>query len=190
MSRILVVGDLMLDEYVDGDVVRISPEAPVPILNCKSVSRSLGGAGNLVANLVGLGHIPYVLGVIGGDYNGGLVSGLLSELGVPFDFIKVEIGRETTNKTRFCSSGQHILRVDQEVTDRVDLFNEVEALGKFDYVISLIKEMHETGQPILVGTVSVEKSEYLSDRLKKENIKHNVLNAKHHESEAETIAQA
>jgi preprotein translocase subunit SecA len=73
--------------------------------------------------------------------------------------------------------------------DRKDLLFKNEK-GKFDYVVSLIKEMHETGQPILVGTISVEKSEYLSERLKKEEIKHNVLNAKHHESEAETIAQA
>ena len=73
--------------------------------------------------------------------------------------------------------------------DRSDLLFKNEK-GKFDYVIKLIKEMHETGQPILVGTVSVEKSEYLSDRLKKEGVKHNVLNAKHHESEAETVANA
>jgi preprotein translocase subunit SecA len=73
--------------------------------------------------------------------------------------------------------------------DRSDLLFKNEK-GKFDYVIKLIKEMHVTGQPILVGTVSVEKSEYLSERLKKEGIKHNVLNAKHHESEAETIANA
>ncbi|QFR39673.1 preprotein translocase subunit SecA [Candidatus Gracilibacteria bacterium 28_42_T64] len=62
--------------------------------------------------------------------------------------------------------------------------------GKFDYVIELIKELHEKGQPILVGTVSVEKSEYLSERLKKEGVSHNVLNAKHHESEAEVVAHA
>jgi preprotein translocase subunit SecA len=62
--------------------------------------------------------------------------------------------------------------------------------GKFDYVISLIKELHETGQPILVGTVSVEKSEYLSKRLQQVNIPHKVLNAKHHEHEAEIVAQA
>ena len=73
--------------------------------------------------------------------------------------------------------------------DRSDLLFKNEK-GKFDYVIKLIKEMHQTGQPILVGTVSVEKSEYLSDRLKKEWVKHNVLNAKHHESEAETVANA
>ena len=73
--------------------------------------------------------------------------------------------------------------------DRSDLLFKNEK-GKFDYVVKLIKEMHKTGQPILVGTVSVEKSEYLSSRLKKEGIKHNVLNAKHHETEAETIAKA
>lgn len=73
--------------------------------------------------------------------------------------------------------------------DRPDLLFKNEK-GKFDYVVRLIKEMHETGQPILVGTVSVEKSEYLSVRLKKENIAHSVLNAKYHESEAEIVAKA
>lgn len=73
--------------------------------------------------------------------------------------------------------------------DRSDLLFKNEK-GKFEYVIKLIKEMHETGQPILVGTVSVQKSEYLSSRLNQEGVKHNVLNAKHHESEAEVVASA
>jgi preprotein translocase subunit SecA len=73
--------------------------------------------------------------------------------------------------------------------DRSDLLFKNE-MGKFDYVVKLIKEMHQTGQPILVGTVSVEKSEYLSDRLTKEGIAHNVLNAKQHEREAEVVANA
>lgn len=62
--------------------------------------------------------------------------------------------------------------------------------GKFDYTIKLIKDLHQKGQPVLVGTISVEKSEYLSDRLKNEWIPHNVLNAKHHEREAEIVALA
>lgn len=62
--------------------------------------------------------------------------------------------------------------------------------GKFDYTIKLIKDLHEKGQPVLVGTISVEKSEYLSDRLKSEWVPHNVLNAKHHEREAEIVALA
>lgn len=73
--------------------------------------------------------------------------------------------------------------------DRPDLLFKNEK-GKFDYVIRLIKELNQTWQPILVGTVSVEKSEYLSERLKKENIPHSVLNAKYHESEAEIVAKA
>jgi len=73
--------------------------------------------------------------------------------------------------------------------DRSDLLFKNEK-GKFDYVVRLIKEMNQTGQPILVGTVSVEKSEYLSERLKKENIPHSVLNAKYHEQEAEIVAKA
>lgn len=62
--------------------------------------------------------------------------------------------------------------------------------GKFDYTVKLIKDLHEKGQPVLVGTISVEKSEYLSDRLKTEWVPHNVLNAKHHEREAEIVALA
>jgi len=73
--------------------------------------------------------------------------------------------------------------------DYPDLLFKTEA-GKFAYVVKKIKEYHETGQPVLVGTFSVEKSEYLSGLLKKENIPHTVLNAKHHEKEAEIVARA
>jgi len=73
--------------------------------------------------------------------------------------------------------------------DRADLLFKNEK-GKFDYVVELIKDLTKTGQPILVWTVSVEKSEYLSERLKKENVTHKVLNAKHHENEAEIVSLA
>ena len=73
--------------------------------------------------------------------------------------------------------------------DRPDLLFKNEQ-GKFKYVLNLIKELHETGQPILVGTVSVEKSEFLSRELTKISVSHNVLNAKQHDKEAEVIAAA
>ncbi|MGB2111092.1 MAG: hypothetical protein ACPHY8_04420 [Patescibacteria group bacterium] len=73
--------------------------------------------------------------------------------------------------------------------DKKDLLFKNEK-GKFDYVIEMISELNKTGQPILVGTVSVEKSEYLSKRLSQVNIKHKVLNAKHHEQEAQIVAEA
>jgi preprotein translocase subunit SecA len=74
-------------------------------------------------------------------------------------------------------------------SDKADLLFKNEK-GKFEYVVEYIKKLHETGQPILVGTVSVDKSEYLSAHLKKAGIPHNVLNAKQHESEAEIVASA
>jgi preprotein translocase subunit SecA len=73
--------------------------------------------------------------------------------------------------------------------DRKDFLFKNEK-GKFEYVVNMVKDLHKTGQPILIGTVSVEKSEYLSQKLKEANIPHNVLNAKHHEKEAEIIAAA
>lgn len=73
--------------------------------------------------------------------------------------------------------------------DETDLLFKNEK-GKFAYVVKYIEELHKTGQPILVGTVSVDKSEYLSGELKKAGIPHNVLNAKQHESEAEIVANA
>ena len=73
--------------------------------------------------------------------------------------------------------------------DRADLLFKNEK-GKFEYVVSYISKLHESGQPILVGTVSVDKSEYLSEELQKAHIPHNVLNAKYHEQEAEVIAKA
>lgn len=73
--------------------------------------------------------------------------------------------------------------------DKADLLFKNEK-GKFEYVVEYIKELHKSGQPILVGTVSVEKSEYLSQRLTAANIPHNVLNAKQHEREAEVVGAA
>ena len=73
--------------------------------------------------------------------------------------------------------------------DRADLLFKNEK-GKFEYVIELIKEFHETGRPILVGTVSVDKSEYLSKKLSEAGVRHNVLNAKQHEKEAEVVGAA
>jgi preprotein translocase subunit SecA len=87
-------------------------------------------------------------------------------------------------ETLVIPTNKPIARIDSE-----DLLFKNEK-GKFDYVIKLIKELHETGQPILVGTVSVEKSEYLSKRLQQVNIPHKVLNAKHHAQEAEIVASA
>ena len=133
--NILVVGDLILDEYKEGLVERISPEAPIPILDVKHSYLCLGGAGNLVANLSGLGHVPYIIGAVGDDATGDILMKKIKDISVPV--IKKVQSMPTSHKIRFCSSGQHILRVDQEWTHPLDLFSEIESLKnvKFDYII-------------------------------------------------------
>lgn len=112
--RILVVGDLMLDEYVWGEVDRVSPEAPVQVLTVKSEDYTLGGAGNVVNNLVALEAKVAVAGVVGTGANGRLLIQKFKDLGVDASGVVQEPGRPTTRKTRVIAATQHLLRVDRE----------------------------------------------------------------------------
>lgn len=112
--RILVVGDVMLDCFVAGEVLRISPESPVPVLSVRKTTRMVGGAGNVVANLAGLGVVPCVIALLGRDDAAGVVSALLRDLGCDVSGLIETDDRPTTVKTRFVSTGHHMLRVDEE----------------------------------------------------------------------------
>ncbi|MDZ7373297.1 MAG: D-glycero-beta-D-manno-heptose-7-phosphate kinase [candidate division KSB1 bacterium] len=112
--RIVVVGDLMLDRYVWGVVSRISPEAPVPVVEVTDESARLGGAANVVNNLLGLGAVAYPVGVIGPDPYGEQVQELLVRQGIPTRGVIIEEGRTTTVKTRVIAHSQHVVRVDRE----------------------------------------------------------------------------
>jgi D-beta-D-heptose 7-phosphate kinase/D-beta-D-heptose 1-phosphate adenosyltransferase len=114
--RILVVGDLMLDRYVWGDVGRISPEAPVPVLKVEREENKLGGSGSVIANLVCLGAEATCCGVIGDDYHGTLVLAELEKLGVGTKGVFAAAGRPTGVKTRVIARVQHVVRVDNEDT--------------------------------------------------------------------------
>lgn len=113
-KRILVVGDLMLDSYMYGTAGRISPEAPVPIVDVRSQSMMLGGAGNVVANLVGLGCGVSVVGVVGDDNDGEELITLLDRIGVSGGGVVIEKGRETTKKCRVIAGNQQVVRIDFE----------------------------------------------------------------------------
>lgn len=113
--KILVVGDIMLDEYTFGDVRRVSPEAPVPVVWVTEDKPTLGGAGNVVNNLVALGAEVALIGVIGQDYNSGRVMSMLDGLGVDRAGVLTDSDRPTTTKTRIVSSNQQLIRVDREV---------------------------------------------------------------------------
>src|SRR3546814_11324902 len=113
---VLVVGDAMIDRYVYGEVDRISPEAPVPVLRVQRESAILGGAGNVVRNLAALGATVRFVATIGDDAQGEELQRLLgAEPGVSADLVIVP-GRPTTLKTRYVAGGQQLLRPDREAT--------------------------------------------------------------------------
>ena len=118
-SRILVVGDLMVDRFLWGKVHRISPEAPVPVVRLGSETSVLGGAGNVARNLRALGAEVGLVGVAGSDRAGDEMLALLSEAGLDGAGIVREAGRTTTVKSRVIAHQQQVVRIDREDSDRL-----------------------------------------------------------------------
>ena len=116
--RVVVLGDLMLDRYVAGQVDRVSPEAPVPVVLVEKEWDAVGGAGNVAANLRALGARCDVIGVVGDDEAGQRIGAALEEMGTGCHFVRDE-GRHTTVKTRVLARGQQVVRVDREECDTV-----------------------------------------------------------------------
>src|SRR4051812_32817490 len=112
-KSVLVVGDLMLDEFVRGDVTRISPEAPVPILEAREEGSTPGGAANAAHNARALGAKVCLVGVVGRDAAGDALRAALAAAAVETDFI-VDDARPTTLKTRIIARGQQVVRIDRE----------------------------------------------------------------------------
>jgi D-beta-D-heptose 7-phosphate kinase/D-beta-D-heptose 1-phosphate adenosyltransferase len=111
---VVVLGDVMLDEFVWGDVTRISPEAPVPVVDVRRESVHLGGAANVLANLVALGARGSVVGVIGNDFAGQRLRMSLSDLGNPDGCLLIDDSRPSTTKTRIVAHSQLVVRADRE----------------------------------------------------------------------------
>ena len=114
--RVLVIGDLMLDRYVWGRVNRISPEAPVPVLDVTTDEARLGGAANVALNLAALGAHVLLCGTIGDDASGEHFRSVMAEQGLSDAGLVTVSGRPTTTKTRIIGGSQHLLRVDRETT--------------------------------------------------------------------------
>jgi D-beta-D-heptose 7-phosphate kinase / D-beta-D-heptose 1-phosphate adenosyltransferase len=113
-ARVLCIGDVMLDHYVYGEVGRLSPEAPVPVLSIDNETHNLGGAGNVLRNLAALGAGMSFVSVVGNDAAGREVQNLLAELDGAEIHVLVQPQRVTTVKTRFVAVNQHLLRADRE----------------------------------------------------------------------------
>jgi rfaE bifunctional protein kinase chain/domain len=141
-KRIAVVGDLMLDRYFWGSVTRISPEAPVPVVEVESESTRLGGAANVANNIASLGGTPVLMGVVGQDDSGRALMSIVTDNGFPGEGILIDAARPTTVKTRVIAHHQHVVRVDREARQEIPQAIQVSILdvlkrsaGSIDAVI-------------------------------------------------------
>jgi rfaE bifunctional protein kinase chain/domain len=137
-KRIMVVGDLMVDEYIIGQVSRISPEAPVPVIEVAEESHRLGGAANVALNIVSLGLEPIMVGVIGDDLAGEKLIQRFQKLKInPKGVIKLK-DRPTTVKTRIIGDSQHIARVDREFSTYLNPEEEKQLTKKVSEIIDSV----------------------------------------------------
>lgn len=131
-KHIAVLGDFMLDRHLKGSVRRISPEAPVPVVEVESETTGLGGAGNVVQNLATLGAIPVAFGVVGPDASGQVLRGHLETIGALTDGVLTCPARRTTEKMRIIAQDQHVVRADHETVEDISREDEDRLLHKLE----------------------------------------------------------
>ncbi len=148
--KALIIGDVMLDRYLYGKVNRISPEAPVPILDYTHTEEKLGGAGNVALNFKKLGIDVDIISIIGKDVEGAHFIELLEEYGINTEYILRQADRITSLKTRAMAGQQHLLRVDREEKKALDknevnhIVNQIDvAFKKKDYDIVILQDYNK-----------------------------------------------
>lgn len=134
--KILIVGDVMLDRYWWGDVTRISPEAPVPVVRLGRTTLAAGGAANVAVNVAGLGAKPYLFGIVGDDDESGLLRKVLEPTGISPQHLVTVPGRPTTVKTRVIAHSQQVARIDQETDAALDKASESMLSEKLTQLLS------------------------------------------------------
>jgi D-beta-D-heptose 7-phosphate kinase / D-beta-D-heptose 1-phosphate adenosyltransferase len=134
-SKILVIGDLMIDQYYWGASNRISPEAPVPVINIHSDSKVLGGAGNVVNNLVSLGASVDIISVIGECDTSKELKELLHEIKVDSKYLIIQKSRITSKKSRIIASQQQVARYDRENTDEISDRSQAKILESYNNIV-------------------------------------------------------
>ena len=180
---VLVIGDLMLDRYLVGDVQRISPEAPVPVVLLKQQNDRAGGAANVAANLAELGVETHIAGCVGQDTEASILLGLINRLGISTDAVIHSETRPTTAKTRVMSSHQQIVRVDQESAEAFNQAESTELRVRIDEALknkpaivilsdyakgvlsdamckAIIKECNFAGIPVIADPKGLDYSKY------------------------------
>lgn len=161
--KVAIIGDVMLDTYWWGNVDRISPEAPVPVVALKRKELRVGGAANVALNSVSMGAQTTILSVIGNDIDGKDLVDLLKKNKINTDHILVSDKRITTNKTRVMSRNQQMMRLDAEVTTDIDTETE-------DKLLQNIKALFKTQKPDILIFEDYNKG-VLTERVINELIK-------------------
>lgn len=133
--KIGVIGDVMLDTYMLGEVDRISPEAPVPIVSLKNKEHRIGGAGNVALNIQSLGAKPFILSVTGDDDDADKLNSLFRSQNINCDYCIRSKERITTNKTRVISRNQHMMRLDAEITNDLCKKDEERLIELFEQFV-------------------------------------------------------
>ncbi len=191
--RVLIVGDVMVDAYIFGGVDRLSPEAPVPVVNVDKEENRLGGAGNVALNILALGAQPVLCTVIGKDKEAEILKGLLKASGIPLHSLVESEDRKTTCKTRVIGNNHQLLRIDHEMTanlKEIENFLLIEAfdraLDNADVVIledynkgvlntenisAIIEKAHKKNVPVAVDPKILNFLEYKGVTLFKPNLK-------------------
>ena len=138
-TKILVVGDIILDKFVWGDVTRISPEAPVPVVEVTQETKRLGGAANVLNNIASLGGHPILCGVVGEDRAGGEIVERIRDLGLPVEGVVPVNDRPTSVKSRVVAHNQQVVRFDRESRKRI----QPEGVHRIlDFVKQVRSEVH------------------------------------------------
>ncbi|WP_296621618.1 bifunctional heptose 7-phosphate kinase/heptose 1-phosphate adenyltransferase [Marivirga sp.] len=191
--KVLVIGDVMIDAYIWGTVSRISPEAPVPVVNVKNREKRMGGAANVALNLQSLGAEPILCAVLGDDEEADIFEGLLKKRNITAKGIIRSKDRITTIKERVLSGSQHLLRVDSESLEPLnqseesllqekifELISEVDVIVFEDYdkgtinpqiIQQTVKKAQELGKPVVVDPKKNNFFDYQGVDLFKPNLK-------------------
>ena len=192
-AKIFVCGDLIVDEYIEGKVSRLSPEAPVPVVHCKHRRQVLGGAGNVAANVAALGGAVTLCGRLGDDLGGAIYKHLTQESKIDLlAFVRADL--PTTQKTRIIAGFQQIVRFDEEViapaspeeiAHLLNLFDDfIAQSGSRCLVISdygkgflsgdvtrlLIQKSREAGVPVITDPKSTDLQNYFGSTILKPNL--------------------
>ncbi len=210
-KRVLVVGDVMLDEYVWGSVRRISPEAPVPIVELQKRSYVPGGAANTAANVAGLKGQVHLVSIIGADEAGRQLRNALQMQGISSEGLLIAADRPTTTKTRIIAHSQQVVRVDHEEREPVPPTLEEQLLGLIeerlaqvdacilsDYakgVVSPTLARHliqkaRSAKPVLVDPKGTDYAKYRGSTLVKPNLHEAGLFLKREVNSSEDVSEA